>query len=560
VNINANIKNKNLEKKGNIVDPKQSDKIYKTHNQEISKELKQLNRKRHVAKADIKEIEELYQDRSILAQNAFTDKGGKSDGITGGYEATDKNGNVFLLKNFFKSAKHCKTRYDSLERKDAINEFVIAGIYRYIMPDRAPREHLVQGDELGEFKIKQIGSEGKLLRNDTVPTKDMLFVRSKFFQDAKPMADLPAAEISKGKGFAKTVAGCIIGGEADYHRGNLMFSGKDNNFLKIDHGRSFEERYEDFSSFIKATNINFNHFGYNHNITELSLKFDATEFKDSLKQMVSSLNAEQVDNMVDQRLAELKKEGLDPRGITLDYRFNNVASQWQERTTNSRDKEFWMDRNSIAIPTNLSVEDSYEQLGLHYKHFLNSSLASTKEIVANLEIIDKFSKSPKGFDLKKFKEGGWLEQTANFKCDIKDPVLFAAHNNIMIEDKNPLIWARDNNYKIKQYKFDSREGKVVVAAALFPSNYILKYKGDTNQKLSETEKEFLSEPLVERRFQPKHARSDTKKSPPTKNNKSLFAAVKKGFRAIFMHNKEATRANKPRKPAADQRTARGRGL
>ena len=100
---------------------------------------------------------------------------------------------------------------------------------------------------------------------------------------------------------------------------------------------------------------------------------------------------------------------------------------------------FGNDNYDVDTPNN------YDGISSNYKSALKGNLNNMKEIAKQFDIVAKFSNVT-----DEFKNGGWVEAFAT--SEIKDPVAFAAHNDIKIEGKNPLQWAYKNDYIIKEYK------------------------------------------------------------------------------------------------------------
>lgn len=151
---------------------------------------------------------------------------------------------------------------------------------------------------------------------------------------------------------------------------------------KIDHGRSFIEFHQDFPAMIQATNRHFVHFDYANAIRQGNLSFSIEKYSESLKQMITQLDERQIEDIVDQRIAELQKAGFNPEGITTTARFQGG--------------------NAKATPIN-----NFADLRLFYKENLKENLTNMKEVAKSAEIVSKFSNvSPA------FKQGQWVEDFA----------------------------------------------------------------------------------------------------------------------------------------------------
>ncbi len=365
-------------------------------------------------------INESLGDKIVAQQSGFTAKGKKESGVSAGYIASQTSTNeTFILKHFYKSHADClleptieKQRQAVADRKDGVRELFGSTMYQFLLYDRAPKEGLVTPDK---------------------DNPKSLYVRSKFFKDVVPMAEFSgdssfnpqSSKLKKVEGFEKLVASCHMLGELDYHANNIMVQtqkdekGKEHHvFTKIDHGRSLVSFNQDFGSMIDKTAKTFEAFRYDEAIANGNLSFNIDKFSQSLKQMTTQFGPEQIDAMVDQKVAELKANGFDPNSLTAQYAFGPLSQQ-------------------TAKPIN-----SFEGLASTYKDLLKKNLSNMQEVSKQTDIITKFT----GVS-ETFKNGGWLKAFAD--SPFKDPVAYAAHNNIKIEGKNALQWAYENDYKIK---------------------------------------------------------------------------------------------------------------
>ncbi|XVN41647.1 MAG: hypothetical protein RCO49_03885 [Rickettsia endosymbiont of Argas persicus] len=132
--------------------------------------------------------------------------------------------------------------------------------------------------------------------------------------------------------------------------------------------------------------------------------------------MMNQFSNNQIENIVDQKIAELKKANFDPKGIKAISILNGKI-------------------------TNHHITN-YDDFKNFYKEQLVQNRANMMEIAKCADIVSKFSDMT-----PEFKNGNWLQEFADAK--IKDPVLFASERNIKIEGKNALQWAYENNYKVQ---------------------------------------------------------------------------------------------------------------
>ena len=380
------------------------EKFDKHRQEELQKELQEIKDKKLTQEAKTrKPIEDSLRDKAVAQQEGFTAKGKKESGMSTGYVAKETTSDeTFILKQFYKNVKDCKTNQDKTNRNDNVQEFIGAAMYQFLLYDRAPKEQLV------------------------VPDKDnpkSLYVRSKFFKDVEQMSvfsggtaggklNPSSPKLKDVEGFEKVMAACHVLGENDYHAGNFMVQ-KGKTLTKIDHGKSFSEFHQDFGSMVNSTTENFHSFGYDQAIKNGNLTFSAEKYADSLKQMVSQFDEKQIDAIVDQRVDELKKAGLDPKGLAANPRADYI------------------------IPI-----DNFDELRNVYKNLIKQNINNMKEISRQVDVVAKFDLGGKVDE--KFKNGGWVK--AFDKSPEKDPVQYAIQHNIKIEGKEAAQWAKDNKY------------------------------------------------------------------------------------------------------------------
>jgi hypothetical protein len=360
--------------------------------------------------AKLQNIKNMLRNKQVAQQGQFVEKGVKQAGVSAGYIAKEKDtDNTFILKQFYKKHDYCleepdeeKRRQRIDDRRDGVREWLGSAMYQFLLYDRAPKEGLVIPDEANPKS---------------------LYVRSKFFNDVTSVGEFSRKKkIRAVEGLEKLVASCHMLGELDYHSGNIMVQKQidDNNqerhiFTKIDHGRSLADFNADFGSMIDKTYQNFSDFGYGKGY--YNLPFNVEKYSEALSQMTHSFNEEQIDSIVDHRVAELKKAGFDPNGLEIYYRFDKSGYVY-------------------------STLNSHEGIASSYKSLLKANLSNMRRIANQVEIITKFSNVT-----PEFKNGEWLKAFAT--SEFKDPIVFAARNNIQIEGKNPLQWAHDKGYKIE---------------------------------------------------------------------------------------------------------------
>nr|WP_245406717.1 hypothetical protein [Orientia tsutsugamushi] len=370
-------------------------------------------------------IEELLRDKNIAKQGEFSPKGPKRAGISAGYIATEKSsGNTFLIKQFYKSNTSAKKSSTSIlcciksqtsdqyqsDMIDAMQELLASHMYQLLLYDRAPKEALTMPDK---------------------SNSNFLYIRSKFLKNAVTLSEFsglkgvtcvdPRASCLKQlDGFEKVIAACHMLGDMDYHAANLMvLDGK--TVAKVDHGRSLMQYHKDFASMVSTTYKSFKRKSkkYDLAIQSGNLRFDIDKYNTALKKMIDQLNEEQIETVIEQKAAELRKLGFNPNDLIVQASFGSGI-------------------------VNSAVISNYKDLEEFYKENLKKNLQNMKEIAKATNIVAKFSNVSQDF-----KQGRWLKAFATSKA--QDPVLYAHNTNIEIDQKSALKWAIDNNYEIKDY-------------------------------------------------------------------------------------------------------------
>jgi hypothetical protein len=360
-------------------------------------------------------VDAMLRDRIIDTEGQYAQVGKKASGVTDGavfsQTETDKR---HLLK---KTKRSTETTQDIINRRDNINEFVMAGLYKRLLYDRASTTEITK-------------SSGA--------SQDEIFTRIKFFENFKTLTDFTGArgnggiattdpKLQKLEGFEKVIAACMVGGEADYHASNLGVittqdaSGQDvHTAVKIDHGRSAIMKYSSESSLREALASNFEHFRYT------DIPFDVRKFKDALDEM-TKISEEEIKTIVGARIQKLKD---------ADFQIKNTIFP----TAGSED------RRMLEM-----LDNDYEKLEQHYVGLLTNNLRVMKELSKTLDIIDKidFPFTSKN----KLLEVGEMDPVlfaiyTGYTIEGKDPIAYAAKNNIKIDGQNPILYAVENDKKI----------------------------------------------------------------------------------------------------------------
>jgi len=186
---------------------------------------------------------------------------------------------------------------------------------------------------------------------------------------------------------------------------------------KIGHAFSVSGFHENFESMVKSTYNALELFSYGDHIRKGNLNFNVEKYSNSLKQMISKLEGRQVEDIVDQKIAELKTAGLDLKS----------------RSTVEIDPNT---KRGVFIPF------TFERFKKEYMNGINQNLASIKEISRNIEIITKFDDKglPDGF-----KNGAWIKE---FFDTQQSPIEYAKRHSITIEGMEASAWKEREDAKM----------------------------------------------------------------------------------------------------------------
>jgi len=217
------------------------------------------------------------------------------------------------------------------------------------------------------------------------------------------------------EGFEKVIAACHILGEDNYSPGNIIV--QEQKMQKIGHAFSVSGFHENFESMVKSTYNALELFSYGDHIRKGNLNFNVEKYSNSLKQMISKLEGRQVEDIVDQKIAELKTAGLDLKS----------------RSTVEIDPNT---KRGVFIPF------TFERFKKEYMNGINQNLASIKEISRNIEIITKFDDKglPDGF-----KNGAWIKE---FFDTQQSPIEYAKRHSITIEGMEASAWKEREDAKM----------------------------------------------------------------------------------------------------------------
>ncbi|MFN8911148.1 MAG: hypothetical protein ACK5V4_00060, partial [Alphaproteobacteria bacterium] len=246
--------------------------------------------------------------------------------------------------------------------------------------------------------------------------QDYFAIRSKYLKDAKTFNDHTQDSQATVEGFEKVIAACFYMSDADFHGENLMVHQDENGkyvFDKIDHGRSLAHTYDGIDHLFNA-NIQFIYRTYGAQLSSNQISFNYEVFKNELRSMRERLSPEVMCDIIDAKLSQLKKIGVE---------FNEAHNREIEnlkRKIQTHDERIAVILGILEIgPTDLS----------------------------SLKIPTLFTEI-KQQNLKTIENAVQSSIAINSSLHGMDPIKFALLADIQIDNKTAIEYAIENNKKI----------------------------------------------------------------------------------------------------------------
>ncbi len=423
------------------------------------------------------------KDKSILSKTRDFKPGkakdaAKKEGVSGGEFTEDLSGTQkYILKHAYKSKQDIPTLGEAqhkTDRRDLVNEYLMSGIYKIALYDRAPKNELVTKDgEIFELDVEIQAGKTKVEMVKKPHTDPELHLRSKFFKDFQTVGEFTggkgytlkdASQLAKIEGMEKVLASCLLFGELDYHAGNVgVITSKDDSgkptytAVKIDHGRSVQEFFSSPAALREGFEKKLKRF-YSNDSGHLVIHPE--KLKTAIDEMLK-IDEGQIDQQIRAKCDNLRHLGFDLAGINFGSNLDGQGNPIQFKIE-PYDPAKYRNEDDYRI-------DSYDKLANHFKEQLAKQKEVLREFSKELAIIEKISPSD---DV--FKTGGWLREikgqdivawavTNNKQIDGKDPLDWAADNKKLVEGKDPYVWAMDtNNYTNEEIiKWTLQHGKQI---------------------------------------------------------------------------------------------------
>jgi len=286
-----------------------------------------------------------------------------------------------------------------------------------------------------------------------------LSIRSKILSGAVGLSDFlkeDRGNLRKINGFEKVMAACQLLGERDFHTGNLMVRPMDGNpdrfeLLKIDHGRSlslmFKENRDSFQEFIHLILIP-DQGGtlYRDPVMNGELIFNIHDYVQFLKSMLVILSDEEVKNVIQKRIDELKKSGFD---VAYD------PSSFIEHLQMMRGYSDILEKISKQISEN---PESPEKKALENGGWLNKLDLLLKDSTGEILTDDKLKEIVQNFQIKKSQS--WDEETIERFFDLVEKSIIP--NTLSEPDFKSILLFLKNNPTENLEVYSKKKGKMLI--------------------------------------------------------------------------------------------------
>jgi hypothetical protein len=294
---------------------------------------------------------------------------------------------------------------EELDKTDSIREYIMSGVLELFLHGKTSKTSLVTQEKI--LKKGQVG------------------LRSMFIEDFTLLQDARKDKKIKIDNFEKVVLTNLFAGEVDDSAGNIgIVPSKDPNYdysaVKIDHGRSGVYFYNNESHAREQLVKKLEFYRYKEDYglgLNIENKKHLTSVLSSLEE-INNIQYDSIKNVMESKLFQLEKVGIKEENFDLFYYPTN-------------------DELGLYPPVYDKKKGSQEFI----KKF-DKQLNIMSEMKKSIEIISKFDRGEKIRD--DFFAGDWLHQIRE-----KDPVIWAYENNVKIGGEDPIKWAINNKYQIK---------------------------------------------------------------------------------------------------------------
>ncbi len=403
---------------------------------------------RHIQSlSDRKRAEEVlnkhFHNISIQSIAESRQSGTKTVGETAGHIRADVTEYAKGKSMMYKPSNKAFSEAEK-DRRDWTMEYLLGGLYKRMLYSRAPTIELV----LNEADFNPDAGSKKVVNSNI---KNVIGYRSLYLDNFQTLNEGIASKTLpldidgtiKIRNFEKVMAACMMGGEVDYHTGNIGFVIENTNgtkeyiAAKIDHGRSGFRFYQSESDLREklADGLKWDQY------KEKGFKFNLHEFHQAVKE-INKITDDEIDKLISSRLYKLQQLNYDISQIDYDANFEHSQYPSPKQLADYKAKM-------------KGAKDPKKQYDVAREFFVGkfkAQLKVMKSLEATLEIITKINFNNKNEE-EKFLNGGWIEEMRG-----KDPIQWAVKNSQKIDGLDPKKW-EIKNFKRKRVALGIQRGR-----------------------------------------------------------------------------------------------------
>lgn len=193
------------------------------------------------------------------------------------------------------------------DKIDLIREYMLSGVYKLFLHDRAPDIQLVIPDNNSTKKAVIISREIQNFKTLTELTG----------ADDNGAINAKSSELQKITGIEDVYVTCMITGEVDYHGSNV--GAKGGQAQKIDHGKSGVDVFTNPQDMLQNFCSNMKAFEYD------AIPNDIGKFQQAVDRM-TQVSDDQIESTIKNKTLLMQQNGINPDNINVEF---NVDGQTQ---------------------------------------------------------------------------------------------------------------------------------------------------------------------------------------------------------------------------------------
>ena len=349
-----------------------------------------------------KQLEGKMRDKGVSTSSEFEDAGKKTAGIAEGKVVKRKGEDQRYMHKPSpkKLTKNIMNSEAGAHFWDNIRELMAGDMFSLLLYSKAPNIGLVDVDQ------------------------DYFAIRSRYLENAQTFDAYKKTNTATVQGFEKVIAACFYMGDGDFHGENLMVHQRSDGqyeFDKIDHGRALSYTHKNIDDLFNGA-IHFINRMYKDPLESNQVQFNYAVFKNELKSMRERLSPELMDNIIDAKISQLKKIGVE-FGEVHEREIQNLKLQMQKHN----------DRIDVIIGILEIASPELHSITLPttFQRIKEQNLAKIEDAVKSAIINNTLVH---GVDPIKF------ALYADIKIDNKSALDYALENHRMIDGIDPIAF------------------------------------------------------------------------------------------------------------------------